>query len=339
MIVRPTKIAYVLLIPTTCIGFLFGLLFSRQWYVPTGSRATPSDRSIPLAAVVDRVKDYLDQRSTGLDLVQTKEELGLNLLRPSWDEYEQGLRHAWTTFFGTAGDERFHKILDHLSLLPSPDDPLPKVVHTTDLTPRSEAPAQYNSWVEQNPDWRIHYLEDEEVDVWLKATLGDAPVVRKMEGMRGARGILRSDMFRSVPLHQLASTLMDLDTSSCFSKEGCTRTAIPHRSDLSRTGLGTPTARGCTHCWLRCLIWPVLAPLLRSNTMMRPIWWFPSRRTAWEGMRQTISPTGWPAACKSFNGPSWRDRSTPFSWMYLEMACGGIMKTRRRRFVPGRARR
>lgn len=159
----------------------------------------PEDPS-SIASVSQRIHDSLRQSALAFDPFYAKSDLGLNVYEAWWDSYEDDLKRTWADFFDPSEGHNptINNITSQFSLFPPPNAPLPKTIWATDRLPMEARPIIFDSWLRKNPDWRVEWFEDDDIDKWLAEKLGNAKVVQMMRSMKGKWGILRSDLWRYV---------------------------------------------------------------------------------------------------------------------------------------------
>ena len=87
-----------------------------------------------------------------------------------------------------------------------PRRPLPKRIHTISVTSNnqetttSDLPSAFESWLDQNPDWSIWEVDEEEIDFWCSKVFNgfEAGVCEEISALRFVNDLARIDLFRRV---------------------------------------------------------------------------------------------------------------------------------------------
>lgn len=154
--------------------------------------------TISLGRVLDALSDDIDRSIARVDVAATHNELGINLGELSRERYEAGLRATYEEFFSSSQHLILDDVLDYLSLIPRKSRQIPKNVYTTDIVSPDKFPKQFQSWTTVNPNWKILFVGDEEMDAWLERSFSgqNARLVEEFKALKGQNGIVRADLFR-----------------------------------------------------------------------------------------------------------------------------------------------
>ena len=178
------------------ILYLLGSPFNSLWTGTDGASV-----NLPLEAIFTAISRSTADAAASLDMDYIIEEFGINYGNTSAEAYEALLLDTYSEFFGNHPSVNISRTLSHLSLLPRDAHVPSHNIYTTDLDEARWFPTEFAQWAKLNPGWTVHDVSEERMDGWLDEIFPPGPggsigLVKEMKALRGARGIIRADIFR-----------------------------------------------------------------------------------------------------------------------------------------------